>query len=248
MKIPAIFRPAARRTRAWIARLTGKDSHASLRWLLARRSLKGAGIEVGALFNPMPVPRGVSVQYVDRMDHEDLLKQYPELIGTPLVKVDLVTDGETLREIPDRSQDFVIANHFLEHCEDPFLTLKNFLRVTKHGGTIFIALPDKRNTFDREREETSYEHLLKDHREGPEGSRAGHFSEWVRYVNQTPEDAHASEVERLMGMKYSIHFHVFTPSGMLDILMRFRREEKQDFAVESMLQNGEEFIFVLRKS
>jgi SAM-dependent methyltransferase len=248
MKIPDSLRPLLRKARKVYFRLTGKDSHSRLRWLLARASLKGTGIEVGALFKPLPVPRGVTVRYVDRMDHEDLLKQYPELRGTPLVKIDLISDGETLREIPDESQDFVIANHFLEHCEDPFLTLKNFLRVTRKGGALFIALPDMRYTFDRDREETSYEHLIKDHREGPEGSRAAHFGEWVRFVGKVPESEHAAEVARLMDMRYSIHFHTFTPSGMLDILMRFRREDQGNFAVEAFMQNGDEFIFVLRKT
>ena len=34
-------------------------------------------------------------------------------------------DGERLATIADATQDFVIANHFLEHCQDPLGALGN---------------------------------------------------------------------------------------------------------------------------
>ena len=43
----------------------------------------------------------------------------------PFVPVGCIDDGERLGKIADASQDFVIANHFLEHCQDPILALLN---------------------------------------------------------------------------------------------------------------------------
>ena len=60
MKMRPLIRHLRGKLRVLFFRLTLRDSTASMRWLLARRSLKGAGIEVGALFNPLPVPRGDS--------------------------------------------------------------------------------------------------------------------------------------------------------------------------------------------
>lgn len=226
--------------------LMGRDP-STVREFLAAHYLKGEGLEVGALDKPMPVAQGIRVRYVDRLDREDLLRQYPELAGRRLVHIDVVTDGENLKGVGDASQDFVIASHFLEHCEDPIGTLKNFLRVTRPGGILFLALPDKRFTFDRDRSETSYEHLLRDHREGPEPSRREHFEEWVGRVDGKSGSEAVSETERLMAIRYSIHFHVFTGGSMLEILGRLAREEGLNFGVEAFLQNGDEFLCVLRK-
>ena len=87
--------------------------------MIAATFLRGTGIEIGALHEPLIVPRRVTVRYVDRMRSPQLRHQYPELSRADLVDVDIVDDGELLATIPDGSQDFVVANHFIEHCQDP---------------------------------------------------------------------------------------------------------------------------------
>jgi hypothetical protein len=88
-----------------------------------KRYLHGEGIEIGALHNPLEVPRSARVGYVDHLPVEELREHYPGLADEPLVEVDVVVDvvddGERFSTIGDATQDFVIANHFLEQCEDP---------------------------------------------------------------------------------------------------------------------------------
>ena len=79
---------------------------------LAKRFIRGCGIEIGALHNPLWVPPRSRVTYVDRMDENDLRRHYPELNDLPLVKVNIVDDGEKLTAFEPNSQDFIIANHF----------------------------------------------------------------------------------------------------------------------------------------
>ena len=62
--------------------------------------------------------------------------------------MDVIDNGETLQTLPDARQDFVVANHFLEHCQDPIGTIVNHFRVLKPGGVLFMAVPDKRWSFD----------------------------------------------------------------------------------------------------
>ncbi|MFA5871108.1 MAG: hypothetical protein WC858_00125 [Parcubacteria group bacterium] len=78
--------------------------------------IKGKGIEIGALHNPLIVPESAKVKYVDRMTVFDLREHYSELSSLDLVIVDIICDGEKLEKIENDSQDFVIANHFFEHC------------------------------------------------------------------------------------------------------------------------------------
>ena len=62
---------------------------------LAKRFIRGCGIEIGALHNPLWVPPGSRVIYVDRMDENDLRRHYPELNDFPLVKVNIVDDEKS---------------------------------------------------------------------------------------------------------------------------------------------------------
>ena len=57
----------------------------NLRTQIARRYLRGKGMEVGALHNPLVVPAGATVRYVDRMDVDQLRFHYPELASCALV-------------------------------------------------------------------------------------------------------------------------------------------------------------------
>ena len=170
--------------------------HVAVRRHLAGRYLRGDGLEVGALHLPLALPRGASARYVDRMSVEDLRAHYPELDEYELVTPDFIDDGEALTSVPGGSMDFVIVNHLIEHCQDPIGALLSHARVLREGGILYLAAPDRRRTdFDREREETSLEHLLRDHEQGPEGPRSKHYEEWSRFAIKVPGDevsAHAA--------------------------------------------------------
>jgi SAM-dependent methyltransferase len=218
------------------------------RYAVARQYLRGEGIEIGALHQPLRVPPAARVRYVDRLPVRELRAQYPELNEVELVEPDFIADGELLETVGDASQDFVIANHFIEHCQNPLLALSNMLRVLRAGGVLYLTIPDKRYTFDADRPVTTVEHVLKDYEEGPSWSRRGHFEEWVRLVNKVEDGRGAAErVEELLGMDYSIHFHVWTQAEMFELLQALRSRLGGGFDTELFLKNADECVFVLRK-
>jgi predicted SAM-dependent methyltransferase len=214
---------------------------------VAAMFLRGSGIEIGALHLPLQMPEGASVKYVDRMSAADLRHHYVELAELPIVDVDIIDNGETLATFSNAGQDFIVANHFLEHCQDPIRTASSLFRVLKTGGVLFMAVPDKRWTFDHERPCTPLEHLLRDHAEGPEWSKRAHFEEWTRLVNHTTDEAKADEETRhLINIDYSIHFHVWDAPALIGFLTTLR--QFLSFELELILRNGPETIFVLRKT
>lgn len=215
---------------------------------IADRYLNGEGIEVGALHSPLEVPAGVKVYYVDRMSVADLRQQYPELAGHNLVEADIVDNGETLESIKDNSWDFVIANHMIEHCQNPIGTIENFLRVLKPGGLVYMGVPDKRYTFDRDRPLTSLDHLIQDYKEGPEWSKQSHFEEWVRLVEKSPEENMAVRMQALIDMDYSIHYHVWTAENFPELLQYAQNNLPFGFEVELFQENFGEVILILRKA
>jgi predicted SAM-dependent methyltransferase len=214
---------------------------------LAKRHLRGSGLEIGALHSPLPLPSGATVRYVDRMDRAGLRAHYPELANEALVEVDIVDDGETLGTQPDASADFVIANHFIEHTQDPLGTLANHLRVLRVGGILYLAVPDRRHTFDVDRPPTPLEHVVRDHREGPAWSRPIHQEEWARLVDKVPAAEVPARVRVLEQSDYSIHFHVWTPAEFTALLEHARREQRLPFEIEELRGNGNEFIAILRR-
>jgi SAM-dependent methyltransferase len=239
--------------RAPLAALAAKISPRMIRfrmrrWRLARRHLRGSGLEIGALHSPLRVPSGVTVRYVDRMDRDALRRQYPELSGEDLVEVDVVDDGERLGSQADASADFIIANHFIEHTEDPLETLANHLRVLRPGGILYMAVPDRRRTFDAGRRPTLLEHLIQDHADGPSRSRQAHLEEWARLVERVPADRVQARARELDEQDYSIHFHVWNPWDFKALLEYAREEEQLPFAFEALEINGHEFIAVLRRT
>lgn len=217
-----------------------------LRRQIASRYLSGSGIEIGALHSPLEVPANAIVQYVDRMTVADLRKQYRELAEYELVEVDIIDDGETLPSIADASVDFIIANHMIEHCQNPIGTIEHHLRVLKPGGILYMAVPDKRYTFDRDRPVTSLEHLIQDAK-GPEWSMRSHFEEWNRLVNKVPEEQVATSTQHLIDINYSIHFHVWTQVEFLELLLYCRNKLSSTFEIELLQKNGIEFITILRR-
>jgi SAM-dependent methyltransferase len=176
----------------WRARRAGRDmvlrrgasDPKTLREDVALRYLKGNGIEIGALDYPLRLPRQAQVRYVDYLNATGLHKAYSSTLraGRPLVVPDIVDDGARLASFADASLDFVIANHMLEHVEDPIAALEHQLRVLKPGGILYLTLPDARDSFDSARTRTTVEHLLRDHRDGPEVSRSEHYEECARLI------------------------------------------------------------------
>jgi predicted SAM-dependent methyltransferase len=240
---------ARRRLRDRVLRADGGNRFV-LREDLARRYLDGTGIEIGAAFWPLRVPPGVTIRYLDHLSREDLVREYAhfaEVMNLDLAaipRVDVVDDATRLTTLADASQDFVIANHVLEHTEDPIGALQTLLRVIKPAGILFLTLPDARHTFDSPRPRTSVEHLLRDHNEGPELSRNEHYEEWARYIEGAAEQHVATRVSEFAAEGAKHHFHVWELENFLALLLAV------DLPCEIALaqRNGEEFAVILRRS
>lgn len=217
---------------------------------LAARFLQGEGLEIGALHQPLELPPHAKARYVDRMLVDDLRREYRELADWNLTGVDVVDDGEKLLTIAEGSQDFIVANHFLEHCENPIRTIETHLGKLRPGGVLFYAVPDKRFTFDFRRPVTPLEHMVADYEEGPERSRAEHYEQWTRLVVVENGESEAQSVARAREFEaaaYSIHMHVWTQAEFLELILDCRRRFGEEFDIEASGRQGIEFIVVLRK-
>jgi SAM-dependent methyltransferase len=213
------------------------------------RYLRGEGIEIGALQDPLPLPKGTRARYLDIASTAELRSIYARKRRRHLVEVELVDDGERMATVADESTDFVASNHFLEHCEDPIGALRHMLRVVRTGGVVYLSVPDKRFIFDRDRPATTLAHLMQDHEQGPTGSRAAHYEEVAAVC--TPGGA-ASAVRavaaELRAQDFRIHFHCWTQLELLELLLALqRRPGFPAFELEHFSRNEAELVAVLRK-
>jgi SAM-dependent methyltransferase len=127
------------------------------------------GLEIGPLDKPIVKKSEGAVFYVDIASEEVLRQRYAKddnVNAEKISSVDFVWDEDKpLRETIPASLtfDYVIASHVIEHSFDMIEWLKQVAAVVKPGGILSLAVPDKRFTFDREREPTTMDQLLKIH-------------------------------------------------------------------------------------
>jgi len=76
--------------------------------------------------------------------------------------INIVASGDNL-PFKDDTLDYIITSHVVEHFFDPIKAIKEWLRVVKKGGYVFMIIPHKERTFDKNREETFAKELMDRH-------------------------------------------------------------------------------------
>jgi SAM-dependent methyltransferase len=208
------------------------------------------GVEVGAGSRPFPVPPNLTVSYGDIRD-ADLLNKY--FNGASTVGGDARFDAQTMEGFAACSLDFVLSGHVVEHLEDPVGAVAHTINVLKDGGLFIFAIPDMRFTFDRNRPETSVEHVFQDYRDGGISTRRQAYFEHLTFVHpvltgQTLSDEdieHQATESARRHKEFDIHFHAWTMEGFLEVLKATQRVCEFEILTAIPIEN--ENIFVLRK-
>jgi len=213
----------------------------------------GKGIEIGALQNPVVLDNSkvIEIKYVDRSSVKDLRKQYPELKDCNLTEPDIIDDAEVLSKIEDNSLDFIIANHVIEHMENPINAINNWLSKLNNGGIIFMAVPDKNFTFDKIRKETTWKHLYEDYKYKKLREKRN-YKHFLDFAKAFPEEGKTADIKakELIDKSYSIHFHCWTYLGFKSFLNNCIKKINFSFKIIEDLKTekgGNEFIFILKK-
>jgi len=233
---------------------------------LAIKYLNGNGIEVGAMHNPLRVPTGVSVQYVDYVSREANLERFTEINGSQVVVPDFIEDGFSLPSFQASSVDFLIANHVLEHTDNVIKTLLRWAEVLRPQGILFLSVPLAERCFDRGRPVTSIEHFIGDYDLERSGrtelfreNTKEHYSEWLsislpavvaqqgkKLGTKNREDLTKSP-EELLADNVEIHFHTFSMTSYTELLAHFCAQFRPDFNVLDVVENGVEVIGILQR-
>lgn len=211
------------------------------------KQLNGRGLEIGPLHRPLVHHAAMNVEFVDRLTVKEMREHYPELKDLPLVEPDIIDDAETLSKVPDAEYDFVISAHVIEHMRNPLEALKQWCRVTKPGGKLYLIIPDKRAIFDKRRVRTTLPHIILDYMRPSSDRDYEHYLDYAIHVHDKSAEEALTEADRLLATDYSIHFHVFLPSDVSALIAWFSKNVKPVRVLEGpvMAPGSDEFHFLL---
>ncbi|WP_052768097.1 methyltransferase domain-containing protein [Brachyspira hyodysenteriae] len=193
---------------------------------LVNKYLSGLrGIEIGgASFSDFGI-NAVNINIVSNIDNTEYNYEDSEeykWMGY-LKDVNFICNGNQL-PFKDNSVDFVFSSHVIEHFYDPISALLEWNRVVKNGGYIFLIIPHKERTFDKDRKRTTLEELINRHKETKYNLKNDyykHHSVWVtedflelcKYLDfnvvdyQDMDDAVSLLTNEFNGLGFSIVIH-----------------------------------------
>jgi SAM-dependent methyltransferase len=110
------------------------------------------GLEIGPSYRPLfPKSDGWGVTVVDHADRRELVAKYQawEVDTSAIEDVDVVLRGRGIESLePKKAFDYIVASHVIEHVPNPVGFLNSAFTLLKPGGTLRLAVPDKRYCFD----------------------------------------------------------------------------------------------------
>jgi len=135
---------------------------------------------------------------------------------------------------------------------NPLGFLKECYRVLRNGGVIYLAIPDKNFTFDKDRERTRLEHIIKDFRDNAINVDEEHLIDFLKFAARIKIPDSKEERTSIFNkeLNRSIHVHVWTWRDCVEFIRFLMANE--EFIVElcEMYLPGSkkiEVIFILRK-
>lgn len=138
--------------------------------MLKSVDLEGQGLEIGPLCWPVLTKSEAKIKYVDHTTTEGLQKLYKGDKGikqSEIVAVDYPLNNRTLKQTVGRKRfDFILASHVIEHVPDMISWLNDMASVLNEGGVLSLAIPDKRFTFDIDRDVSRPADIIGAHLDG----------------------------------------------------------------------------------
>lgn len=236
------------------------------------------GVEIGPLTNPIVTRECANVFYVDHATTEELRIKFakdPNVDVEKIVDVHAVWGTNTLSAAlakKGRAFDYVVASHVVEHVPDLISWLSEVAEVLHEGGTLRLAVPDRRYTFDLLRRESELADVLDAYLRKtrvPLPRAILDFKLNWRKVDCTAAwngtivrseltnkftREHAIEQAQdtiANGAYHDVHCWVFTPKSFASLFYQLAEMDLINFACEhhfDTLRNEIEFFVVLKKT
>jgi predicted SAM-dependent methyltransferase len=203
---------------------------------IASKYIHGRGLEIGAFHNPWPNVNNATILYIDKWDVADCIEKTGwKGSANQCVRPDIIGNGQTLEGIVDNRFDFVLGSHVLEHCISPLDALRNQTDKLKKGGVLIHAIPERTQTFDKDRPNSPLKCLIADYC-GVVPNYYPHYEEYFKNVDKITD---AEELEKIILDKIKqnidVHFHAWDQHALKEMI---------DYACEEFNLGLELFKFI----
>src|SRR5215471_12827005 len=196
---------------------------------LAHELLDGlSGLEIGASAHN---PFGLKTRNVASREGNEFYAEQQRALGVEPAHVDIWAMGDRI-PVPDRSEDFVLSSHVLEHLPNVVVALLEWNRIVRDGGYVFMIVPLKGALpQDTGRALTSLDHFIE------------------CYQQKWSLDTHPTD--GVPGGRMG-HYHTFTPDSLTDVVDWMRANRLCDWQlvaredVDSKVGNGFTLVFRVR--
>jgi Methyltransferase domain len=233
------------------------------------------GVEIGPLVNPVVTRKMGEIRYIDHVSTEALRLKYaddPSIDINQIVDVDYVWGEKSLEALTHTEApfDYLIASHVIEHVPDLVGWLSEIRTILKRGGILSLAIPDKRQCFDCQRQNTRLCELIQaylsqsrqptsgqifDYYAGTVGTAKGEItwngqldaSAGLRNLRSLSTAWDLTEQAFASGDYCDVHCWVFTPASFLNLLADLAELGLLKFEVVQLYETaGCEFFVSLR--
>lgn len=176
------------------------------RQLIERFAPEGFGLEIGVGARTVcPVPRTVLSDGYHSHGVQDSIAQV-------FFRADQIPYA-------DQTFSFVLSEHTLEHITNPIKSLKEWQRVLKPKGKVFLVLPHHERGQDCYRQRTTLQHLIEDYENNVPDDDRTHLEEYIQNVYEKGlHPGHYAHMDPEGWLKTgSVHHHVWAAEDIVEL-------------------------------
>jgi hypothetical protein len=235
---------------------------------------KHTGLEFGPLSDPLIKKNEGRIRYADYLDRSSLIKKYSRTRNPDgIVEIDYIIDLEQslTRSIPDKF-DYLIACHVIEHVPNIIDWLLQLSELLLPKGFLYLAIPDKRYTFDILRPLTPLSHIVDDYHRNVKRAEVDHIFEqlylfrdvkaediWNGQISEYTMKPQRSATEAYINAvriynseeEVEVHCHVFTSQQFMATLQTLIEMKLIPYSIctfDDVKNPYNEFIVMLQKN
>jgi SAM-dependent methyltransferase len=236
---------------------------------------RARGLEIGPRNSPLIHKSAGPVLYADYADTQTVRANLhgTDIDPASVLDIDIVTGGGKLAPLMPHRADYAVASHVAEHVPDLLGWLADLHGVLAPDGTLGLAIPDRRFTFDRFRAESTIAEAVEAylHEYTRPSLRQVFDSAWQAidipvdqaWRNGIADNAAEQRLARLKpafdlvrrlagnGAYNDAHCWVFTPASFLDLLEQAAQLDLLPYTLHIFHPtelHGYEFFAVLRRA
>lgn len=218
-------------------------------------------LEIGAQAQPTLSKDEYNISFLDYVTREEQ-RQYCQSSDDfeRVPETDILVKNDKYTSFTTDTYDLIIANHVIEHVSCVITWLRELESMLNENGLLFLTIPDKKFSFDKYRQDTTFPHLVSDFFQGGMTSDREHMLDIfinydMTYVGKSFDPVSRMDIQKLKENFdrepfIGLHRHVFQGETFLNrIIKPILISQFLNMSIVNYFPTGDcgEFSVILRK-